>query len=417
MFIKERLKLLEEFLCCCHEIYFWIYDTSLKLQDSSYQNPLILDAIFSASKCKTYLWDYIQSHTLPVFLYDQESLMWIAVMEKNTLDESIQQIHIMGPFFINESALPELKKQIRQKSISIKMQREAEKILETIPTISSSNLFQYTLMLEYCVNGHHITIDQIHHQQNDSETFFGRVDGNSEAETSHTSLHLGVNTIERRMLTMIEDGNLNYSSVLESAALISNGVQMKGNTSLRRGKNSSIIFITLASRAAIKGGLPPATAYNLCDFYTDMVENSKTMSELANLNHTMYDDFIRRVHSIKRAKEEMSLSTPILTCCDYIKMHVCEKISVSSLAKLVGYAEYYLTKKFKKETGLSINEYINQKKIEHAKLLLSASDHNIQDISQELNYSSRSYFTRVFQEQTGLSPSEYRNTYHQTGDI
>lgn len=408
MLTNERLNFLEKLLRCNHTLYFWTYNTLLKLQDSTCENPMVLDGIFSASKCKEYLKTYIQSHTFPVFLNDQMGLMWIAAMEKDKIEKTIRQIHIIGPFFVNVSALPELKKQIRRKTISIKTQREIEKVLENIPTISSSNLFQYALMLEYCVNGEYITIDQIHHQLKETASFTSEVTQTPSPTPSASSFHLGINTVESQLLAMVEEGNLNYSSVLETAALMSSGVQMKSNTSLRRGKNSCIIFIALISRAAIRGGISPAIAYSLCDFYTDLVENSETISELANLNRTMYDDFVHRVYTIKHQKKQMQLSPQIITCCDYIQMHICEKLSIQSLARLCGYAEYYLTKKFKKETGQSLTDYINQKKTEHAKILLRSSFDSIQEISEHLNFSSRSYFTKVFQEYTGFTPSEYR---------
>lgn len=408
MLTNERLNFLEKLLRCSHPLYFWTYDTLLTLQSSTCENPMVLDALFSTSKCKEYLKTYIQNHTSPVFLNDQMGLMWIAVMEKSKIDKRICQIHMLGPFFVNASALPELKKQIRQKTISVKTQIETERVLERIPTISSSNLFQYALMLEYCVNGEYITVDQIHHQLKENELLTAEVSEESDSVSPDSSLHLGISTIESQLLAMVEDGNLNYSSVLETAALMSSGVQMKSNTSLRRGKNSSIIFIALISRAAIRGGLAPAIAYSLCDFYTDLIENSATISELAHLNHTLYDDFVHRIYTIKHKKKQQQLSPQIITCCDYIQMHICEKISIQSLARLCGYAEYYLTKKFKKETGQSLTDYINLKKTEHAKILLRSSSDSIQEISEHLNFSSRSYFTKVFQEYTGFTPSEYR---------
>ena len=85
-----------------------------------------------------------------------------------------------------------------------------------------------------------------------------------------------------------------------------------------------------------------------------------------------------------------------------------EKISISDLAKLAGYTEYYLSRKFRKETNVSINQYINTCKITYAKMLLSSSDMSIQDISNSLNFCSRSYFADIFQKETGTSPSDYR---------
>jgi AraC-like DNA-binding protein len=102
------------------------------------------------------------------------------------------------------------------------------------------------------------------------------------------------------------------------------------------------------------------------------------------------------------------ISLPIQSCCDYIQLHICEKIQTKTLAEKVSYTEYYLTRKFKKEVGISINEYIQIQKIQYAKCLLSISSETIQYISDLLNFCSRSYFSQVFFKIEGISPSEYR---------
>ena len=78
------------------------------------------------------------------------------------------------------------------------------------------------------------------------------------------------------------------------------------------------------------------------------------------------------------------------------------------LASQAGYTEYYFSHKFKQEMGLSVADYIRQEKVRQAKLLLSGTRMSIQEISDELNYGSRSYFSSTFQKETGISPSEYR---------
>ena len=99
------------------------------------------------------------------------------------------------------------------------------------------------------------------------------------------------------------------------------------------------------------------------------------------------------------------------TTLNYIDMHIREPLSIASLAKHLGYTEYYFSHKFKQETGKSIKQYILEKKIEEAKLLLSGTTLGIQEISDELNFGSRSYFYTCFQKQTGISPKEYREEF------
>lgn len=54
-------------------------------------------------------------------------------------------------------------------------------------------------------------------------------------------------------------------------------------------------------RAAIAGGLSSEIAYTLSDTYTQSVDNARTISQVAAVSHTMYDDFIRRVNQVRRA--------------------------------------------------------------------------------------------------------------------
>ena len=60
------------------------------------------------------------------------------------------------------------------------------------------------------------------------------------------------------------------------------------------------------------------------------------------------------------------------------------------------------------ETGMSINDYIKNAKIERAKTLLLATDRSIQEICDQLNFGSRSFFAETFKEITGIPPAAFR---------
>ena len=115
--------------------------------------------------------------------------------------------------------------------------------------------------------------------------------------------------------------------------------------------------------------------------------------ELVSLPLTMYDDYIRRVH---RCRTNPKVSTTVQRCIDYIEQHLNQRVLASDLAHKTGYSEYYITHRFKEETGYFINDYIKFAKIERAKILLADSDRNISDIAEQLGFSSRSYFGQIF---------------------
>ena len=94
-----------------------------------------------------------------------------------------------------------------------------------------------------------------------------------------------------------------------------------------------------------------------------------------------------------------------------IELSLERQISLQDLAQLAGYSEYYLSEKFKKETGLSVNRYIQQARIDRAKVLLESTDKSVKEIADQLTFSSVNYFIRVFREHAGQTPAQYRKRH------
>ena len=120
----------------------------------------------------------------------------------------------------------------------------------------------------------------------------------------------------------------------------------------------------------------------------------------------MYHDLIAHVHALR---VNPSFSKAVQSCCDYIQLHSTEPLSIDVLAKRLGYAKYYLSALFKKETGCSVGDYIKIARIERAKVLLKNTDLNVEDIWAEIGFSSRSVFGKAFRSVVGMTPREFRD--------
>jgi len=70
-----------------------------------------------------------------------------------------------------------------------------------------------------------------------------------------------------------------------------------------------------------------------------------------------------------------------------------------------------LSNDFKKQVGKTLNEYLNDEKLNEAKLLLKYSDESIVNISLFLNYSSQSYFNNKFKNKFNITPNDFRKKY------
>lgn len=92
----------------------------------------------------------------------------------------------------------------------------------------------------------------------------------------------------------------------------------------------------------------------------------------------------------------------------YIRRNINQNIRIETLADIVCISKDHFIRLFKKETGITPVQYINQKKIEKAQLLLVTEDMPIKEIAFLLSYEDHSYFNRLFKKVTGVSPQEYR---------
>ena len=210
------------------------------------------------------------------------------------------------------------------------------------------------------------------------------------------------------MLQMVRNGDINYQGIFQNVVSGSPGVPIRGQDPLRQVKTSIIVFTSLVCRAAMEGGLSPEIAYPLGDSYIQSVEDCRDSGELSALAHTMYHDFIYRVHHLR---VNPNYSHAIQKCCDYIELSLDRKIRTEDLAALVGYTEYYLTEKFKKETGQSLSSYIRYAKVERAKVLLENTELSIREVSEQLAFNTVNYFIQSFRDTTGYSPAQYRKRF------
>ena len=93
---------------------------------------------------------------------------------------------------------------------------------------------------------------------------------------------------------------------------------------------------------------------------------------------------------------------------NYIHDHYKENITREHIADSLFMTPEYLAKLYKRKTGRTIKDYINQYRIEQAKKLLQNGEQNIGDVAGDVGFENFSYFSTVFKKYEGISPGEYR---------
>lgn len=197
----------------------------------------------------------------------------------------------------------------------------------------------------------------------------------------------------------------------ENAFTNMDGVGTLSSNPLTNIKYHFVVTTAMITRYCIEGGLEPEQAYLLSDFYILKMDSCTTIEQIGNLHHVMAQDFTGKMILQKKS---LILSKPVMQCVDYIYSHIKERITIQALADHTGLSTNYLSRVFKQNLGVSISDYIREKKIEKAIHLLRYSDRPVVDIANYLAFSSQSHFIQTFENFTGLTPKKYRDKYYQS---
>lgn len=393
--VSSNLALLQEMMTCGSGIYTWSYTADGRLLNTNCPQ-LALDSLFEASGCKEYLIQYAQGNTAPLVLSDAVGLMWCVAIER--MDGQPSAFHMLGPVCNSEISPASIDDAFRSNPLPEQWRDSFHALLCGLPVVSSVLFFQYTLFLHYCVTGQKLTRSDIRFQQSIKEK---QGPGNHHRKKDRRQVYLA----EQSLLKNVRDGNPDYQDSINQAGLLSAGVRVSTHELLGQARVSTVVFVSLCTRAAIEGGLSPELAYSLGDSYIQSAQNAKTMSELTMINLDMYKDFIQRVRQSRFATEQ---SKHIQSACDYILLHPGEELSVKVLAQRANYSEQYFSKKFRQEMGCSVGEYVKRVRIETAKQLLADTALPIHQIALQLHFCSSTHFSDAFRDGTGLLPKQYR---------
>lgn len=100
----------------------------------------------------------------------------------------------------------------------------------------------------------------------------------------------------------------------------------------------------------------------------------------------------------------------IIEIIKYINEHIAEPITLSTISDVINLSKEYTSHIFKKETGKTVTEYINERKLIIAKEMILSTSYPLTYISNRMSYENYSYFTKVFKKQFGVTPRALRKS-------
>lgn len=167
----------------------------------------------------------------------------------------------------------------------------------------------------------------------------------------------------------------------------------------------------------------------LARFHQDFTQMFLTAAKsYGNSGHIFYDDysfddFLNAYTSYKKmialvefavgyiAKHsdgEAGAVSPVEQAVMFIQQHIDQNLSCQDIADAVHLNSSHLTRLFKKEKGITLNDFVTSEKMRVAASLLKVTKIPVSMIAVKVGYTSFSYFSQVFRKCTGLTPLEYR---------
>ncbi len=280
---------------------------------------------------------------------------------------------------------------------------ELQNYLRSIPGYPLRNFLQILCTFAYFLNEEKLSIGDILLPEEDM-SMPKLSPSKSEPQDAPSSTGHNTYDLEQTMLSLIEHGRVEELAQLfrQPAA---GRVGVVAHDALRQQKNLLIVTATLASRAAIRGGLDVETSFALSDLYIQKAELLSSYEKLAALSMQMVMDYAGQVAALRCGAGNRRFVREIRR---YVLAHINERITTAQLADYLGQNRTYLCTHFKEETGFSLSSYIADIKMDEAKRLLTVSDKPLRSIAEQLGYTDQSYFQNVFKKKTGMTPLEYR---------
>lgn len=210
---------------------------------------------------------------------------------------------------------------------------------------------------------------------------------------------------ENRLLQAVSQGLTHKAEQIigNSTDLV---LEMRVDDPIRNMKNYTVIMNTLLRKAAEQGGVHPIYIDSVSTDFAKRIERITTLSEGISLHHEMVDKYCNLVNQ-RSMKNYSPLVQRVITIID---SDLTADLSLRKQAQLLNVNASYLSALFKKETGLTLTEYVSKKRVEQAAFLLRSTGQQIQTVAQNCGIYDVNYFTKIFKKITGKTPKEYRDS-------
>ncbi|MGM9928229.1 MAG: helix-turn-helix transcriptional regulator [Bacillus sp. (in: firmicutes)] len=341
----------------------------------------------SASAVNTYLY-YVNSYGLEYIA--------AGIWKNHSLEGAI----VIGPFVSSIPTINFVIDIVSKNNLPVSERKQLQEFYTSLSVISSSVSGGIGhLLVNLCTNefvdAQLKTMDSIEVQQNTEQIKVDISKNKHFVEYRYKQ--------EKKLINAIAKGD---KEEIQNLKLDINDVYLEKRipeSPLRSNKNLSLVLNTLCRVAAERGKVHPVYIDEISNKFAILVERAPNLPRLKQLNILMINEYCDLV---KEYSTRM-YSHIVRNAIDYIKLNLENPLTLKEIADAVHVNASHLSRKFKKETNVSIVDFINMNRVETAKLYLQGGNITITDVAFMVGYNDVNYFSRVFKKITSMTPSQF----------
>ena len=318
-----------------------------------------------------------------------------------------QKFFYIGPYLFKDMSESDIRQQLTIIGIPELLFSQLQDYYYSLPLIKDKSAFYALIRQAY---------QSICEYDNISEETFDlrTLESREEYLRKHTFIVpedpiLSMSMLEKRyhseddFLEAVTQGNTSKAMTL-IGQMSSIRITSRTDDDMRNLKNLVLALNTILRRTSYNSGVHPFYIDSISANYTRFIETATTIQELNDVLPYM----VRSYCELVKKRSTALYSAPVRQILVTIDASIDSDLSLKRFANELFLNTSYLSSLFKKETGMTLTDYVNQHRINYAKRLLKSTTLSIQSVATAVGISDIHYFTRLFRRETGLSPREYR---------
>lgn len=210
--------------------------------------------------------------------------------------------------------------------------------------------------------------------------------------------------LENELMEAVSKGEVHRSEMVFQSFLSIQAGEVRTADSVRNMKNYTIVLNTLLRKAAEAGKVHPIHLDKISSQIARKIEECKSVADVNSLGKEM----IRKYALLVRNHSMSNYSSLIQQALMIINIDLSAELTLNPIAEKLHVNASYLSSQFKKELGVTLTDYITQKRINHAIFLINSSNLSISTIAQQCGIPDVQYFSKIFKKQLGMSPLQYK---------